>query len=401
MSKRIRLMIPLLVALFLLATAAANAESTSRKIVVFRAGVDAAAQRGAIQGVGGNSIKSLRLVNATVANLAPAAAAALARRAGVVRVEDDALAHAIAPAAPATAVPDVKPDRANGGKPKPTPTPAPQVTPWGITRIHADEAWGTSTGTGVKVAVIDTGISTSHPDLVVAGGVNEVNPAKSFNDDNGHGSHVAGIIAAKDNSLGVVGVAPDASLYAVKVLDRNGSGWVSDIIAGLDWSVANGMQVANMSLGTSSDVTSFHEAIISAYAAGLTIVAAAGNSGPASNSVEYPAKYSEVLAISAIDSSNSIASWSSNGPEVDLAAPGVSIYSTYKGSGYTTLSGTSMAAPHVTGTVALRLQIDTDKSPSHIASILKDNATWIQKPNLSSGQQGAGMVDAYKVVTAN
>jgi subtilisin family serine protease len=186
----------------------------------------------------------------------------------------------------------------------------------------------------------------------VKGGVNTINPRKNWNDDNGHGSHVAGTAAGLDNDIGVIGVGPAIDLYAIKVLDKNGSGFLSDVIEGIQWAIANGMQVINMSLGTSADIQSFHDAVIAAKNAGLVTVAAAGNSGGA---VIFPAAYPEAIAVSATDENNVIASWSSRGPEVDLSAPGVSIYSTYKGTGYATLSGTSMAAPHVTGSAALVL----------------------------------------------
>jgi hypothetical protein len=150
----------------------------------------------------------------------------------------------------------------------------------------------------------------------------------------------------------VIGVAPKASLYAVKVLGSNGRGWTSDVIAGIQWSRDNGMQVISMSLaGGYSE--SMETACSEADGAGIVVVAAAGNSGPGDNTVKYPAKYESVIAVSATDGTGAIASFSSRGPEVELAAPGVSIYSTYRGGGYATMHGTSMACPHVAGTAAL------------------------------------------------
>lgn len=382
--KRTKWLLVVLASLLALVSASsAAAEAPTRKIVVFKAGVHSTVQQAAVRTVGGSFLKQIGLVNATVAELSPTAAAALAARGDVVRVEDDAVAYA-------TAVADTK------AKPAPTPTMSAQQTPWGITRIGAPTAWNTTVGTGVKVAIVDTGISTSHPDLVVAGGVNTINPLKGFNDDNGHGSHVAGIVAASNNSSGVVGVAPGASLYAVKVLNRNGSGYISDIIEGLDWSISNGMDVVNMSLGTNSDVQTFHDAVVRVYNAGITLVAAAGNDGPGANSVDYPGAYSEVIGVAAIDRNNAMASWSSAGPQVDLAAPGVSIYSTYKGSSYATLSGTSMASPHVTGVVALRLQLHHGESPAKVAAALKGSADFLT--GIDSTRQGAGVVNAPKAV---
>ena len=229
-----------------------------------------------------------------------------------------------------------------------------QTVPWGITHVNAPTAHANGiTGTGVKVGIIDTGIDYTHPDLAAnyAGGTDFANNDNDPMDDNGHGTHVSGTVAAIDNTIGVLGVAPDVRLYGIKVLDRNGSGTFADVIAGIDWAAANGMQVINMSLGASVGSAGLQQACDNAYAAGVVICAAAGNDygGP----VNYPAKYSSVIAVSAIDSSDKLAFFSNQGPEVELAAPGVSVYSTYRGGGYATLDGTSMATPHVTGVAAL------------------------------------------------
>ncbi|MEK7067800.1 MAG: S8 family peptidase, partial [Patescibacteria group bacterium] len=218
----------------------------------------------------------------------------------------------------------------------------------------------------------------------------------------GHGTHIAGIIAAVDNTFGVVGVGPQISLYGVKVLNRNGSGYLSDVIEGLDWAIANGMQVINMSLGTSSDIQSFRDAVQRVNAAGIVQVAAAGNSGGA---VNFPGAYPEVIAVSATDNTNTIASWSSRGSEVDLAAPGVNIYSTYRGSKYATLSGTSMASPHVAGAAALVLtqtaKCDSDFngvcSPVEVQQRLENTAEDLGISGKDS-LYGAGLIDAQKAV---
>lgn len=290
--------------------------------------------------------------------------------------------------------------------PKPTPTPPPQILPWGIDRIDGELSWGTSTGYGVKVGVIDTGIDRTHPDLraIVMGGVSYVaGTAGDYNDDNGHGSHVSGTIAAQNNGIGVVGVAPNASLYAVKVLNSQGSGWCSDVLAGIDWSNAYRMNIITMSLGGCGG-QSIHDAIIRADNNGIVVVAAAGNSG---GSVGYPAAFPEVIAVTATDNSNNIASFSSRGPEVDFAAPGVSIYSTYKNGGYATLSGTSMAAPHVTGTVALLLatppgtydQNGNGKwDPIEVKNKLIASATDLGAPGWDP-LYGYGLVNAYGAVS--
>jgi subtilisin family serine protease len=253
--------------------------------------------------------------------------------------------------------------------------------------VQAPEAWQYSRGAGIKVCVVDTGIQKDHPDLAanIAGGRNFVRMGGSvdktkWNDDNGHGTHVSGTIAAIDNSIGVVGVAPLAKIYAVKVLDRNGSGYLSDVAAGIRECVIAGAHVISMSLGSSGDSSVLHDAVIYAKNAGKVIVAAAGNeSGP----VLYPAKYSEVWAISAVDKNLKFASFSNFGPEVDFAAPGVTVYSTVKGSGYAYFSGTSMATPHVAGIVALALSAQTN----HVVSQTING--------LSTDQQGYGFANAY------
>lgn len=292
----------------------------------------------------------------------------------------------------------------------PAPVQPAQTTPWGVDRVEADLAWASTTGGTVKVAVVDTGISTSHPDLVtnLSGGFNAISPNKSYNDDNGHGSHVAGIIGASANTIGVVGAAPDVDLYAVKVLSKSGSGWVSDIIEGIQWTVDHDIDVINMSLGASGYSLAFDLACQQALDAGVTIVAAAGNSGPDTGTVEYPAGFDGVIGVSATDSSDSIAWFSSRGAGVDFAAPGVGILSTYKGSGYATMSGTSMASPHVAGVVALVLttSVGTDDAdadgqwdPDEVAARLTRTAEDLGSTGADS-EYGAGLVRADLAVSA-
>jgi subtilisin len=368
----------------LLVSAPVMAQSTGaeRKIVVFQDWYgDAAAQAALLRAHGAQPIEALGLVKGMAAMLPPGVEKQLAARPEVRRVDVDAEVWALASV------------RARGGKPGGAVQP-PQQLPWGVDRIDAEWAWDASRGAGVNVAVIDTGIDGSHPDLLdnVKGGVNFVRKGwrppdpGAWADDNGHGTHVAGIIAAEDNDIGVVGVAPLASLYAVKVLNKSGSGYISDIIAGIEWAVDNGMDVANMSLGTNSDVQSFHDACDAAADAGLLLVAAAGNDGGA---VDYPGAYSSVIAVAATDVNDARASWSSYGPEVLLAAPGVSVLSTWKGGGYKTISGTSMAAPHVTGTLALNLSANLAASADDLPPTGYDVYT------------GYGLVDAEEAVTGS
>jgi minor extracellular protease Epr len=265
------------------------------------------------------------------------------------------------------------------GKPtQPQPPQPPQQITWGIARVKAPETWNNSTGKNVKIAVLDTGISNNHPDLTVSGGINLVGKSKNnkWNDDNGHGTHVAGIIAARNNSIGVIGVAPDAQLYAIKVLDAYGSGYISDIIEGIDWAVQNNMDIISMSLGTSSYSQALNDTTANAYKAGILLVAAAGNNGDGNlftDDVLYPAKFDSVIAVSAVDYNNIAPVWSADGAKIELAAPGVDIYSTWLNGGYANESGTSMAAPFVSGTAALIKSKNLSVAPQEIRNTLDYN----------------------------
>lgn len=237
---------------------------------------------------------------------------------------------------------------------------------WGISDIKAPVSWQSGlTGKGIKIAVIDTGIA-AHSDLSIAGGTNVISGSSTaaYADDNGHGTHVAGIIGGKGLNGGVKGVAPDASIYAVKALDAKGSGYTSDIIAGIDWAIENKIDIISMSFGCDQADISLQNAVDTAYKNGILVVAAAGNDGNAygtGTNVQYPAKYSSVIAVGAVDSTNKRAAFSSTGNEVEVSAPGVNIVSTYLNGLYAQMSGTSMAAPFVAGDLALLKQ----KYPSY------------------------------------
>jgi subtilisin family serine protease len=314
----------------------------------------------------------------------------------------DALAGLLAEPAVASVDPDVPvqlpPRAAAAGKGAPKPPAAPsQSTPWGVARVGAPAAWSISRGAGAAVAVVDTGIDETHPDLSgrVLLGPNFNNARKSSRDDNGHGSHVAGTIGAGDNGLGVVGVAPSCTLVAVKVLDRNGSGWLSDVVAGIDWAAANGAAVINLSLGSSADLQALKDSVDAAAAAGVVVCAAAGNDG--TDAPLYPAAYPSVLSVAATDAADAPAWFSSFGSTVDLAGPGVDVPSTYKDGGYATLSGTSMATPHVAGTAAL-LRADgrsADETRGLLLSTAGDlgDAGW-------DPYTGAGLVNAAGATSA-
>ena len=225
---------------------------------------------------------------------------------------------------------------------------------WGIEFCKIEEAWRQTTGTGIRVAVLDTGIS-EHPDL-------NWSPDLTFNcsmdptyidEKSGHGTHVAGIIGAKNNAFGVVGVAPDCILIPIKVLNNNGGGSYESIVSGIEKAIESKADIISMSLGSSSaPPDKVHQVIKKAADAGIIILAAAGNDGGVTN---FPARYEEVIAVAAIDENGDYATFTSGDDTVDSVAPGVGIYSTFLNQGYAKMSGTSQACPCVAGLCALAL----------------------------------------------
>lgn len=406
---------PALVILALLIASAARAQfcpldagETVQKIVACKQGVSSERCRELAQSVGCSVVRELPSINAIVIELpafrADAAETKLMRTFQVDLVETDKVVNwlkAVTVAPPAAApqfefgegVRDIL-KKISAIKPAAAPDPE---QPWGIRRVNAEAAWTSprGQGQGAIVAVIDTGISRSHPDLagVVLGGFNALDPKKpdAWDDDQGHGSHVAGTIAGRRDGKGVVGVAPLAKLYAVKVLDADGNGGYSSVIAGIEWAVKKGAKVANMSLGADEGSEALKRAVAAASKAGMTIVAAAGNGGGA---VGFPASYPETLAIGASDIKDAVAEFSSRGPEVDFIAPGVDVKSVKMEGGYEELSGTSMATPHVAGLAALAVARGAS-SPAAVRAMLRKAATPL--PGLPSITQGMGMIDAGKL----
>jgi subtilisin len=367
-----------------------------RKIVVFKKWYGQEADQDALlRNFGAVKVKRLNLINSQAVHLPPGVEKHLKRKNEILRIDEDLVITAV-----------FKRTKPKPKRPHP-PCKLPEKLPWGIQRIYADLVWEVTTGSMVKVAILDTGIDLNHPDLWrnIKGGINTLRPRKSANDDNGHGTHLAGTVAAIDNDFGVIGVGPEVYLYAVKVLDKKGEGWLSDLIDALDWCIENKMQVVNMSFGSLEGNQSFHDAIIRAHQAGITMVASAGSNGEDSGLIEYPAFYPETIAVSAIDEYDNFASFSSYGPQIDLTAPGVNILSTYRNAFYETMYGTSMSAAHVTGTVALILttspkwgyDLDGDRmwDPDEIRERLMDTA---ENLGLHPHQQGAGLVRASCVL---
>ncbi|OGJ55793.1 hypothetical protein A3D88_02180 [Candidatus Peribacteria bacterium RIFCSPHIGHO2_02_FULL_52_16] len=287
-------------------------------------------------------------------------------------------------------------------------TSPPQTLPTGIDRIDADVSPtaminGVDERVNADIAIIDTGVQKSHPDLNVFKQVRFTRELSS-DDRNGHGTHVAGTAAAKDNTVGVVGVAPGARIWSVKVLDRNGSGLLSDVVAGIDYVTANAasIEVANMSLGCECVSAAMDLAISRAVAAGVTVVVAAGNSAKDAATFS-PANHPDVLAVSAIadfnglpgggapatcrsDVDDSFANFSNFGAVVDIAAPGVCIRSTWKGSSYATISGTSMASPHAAGAAALYIAVSG--KPTDAAGVAAVRNALIAAGSVQSGSGG-------------
>ena len=253
---------------------------------------------------------------------------------------------------------------------------------WGLPRIHAPQGWELRRGSGnITIAILDSGVDLAQPDLVakLVSGYDFVNRDANPQDDFGHGTQVAGIAAASTNNLlGIAGVSWGAHIMPVKVLGSSGTGTYVNVAKGIHWATDNGAQVINLSLGGVSASDTLKEAVDYAVSHGVTLVASAGNSygGP----VFYPAAYNEVLAVAAVNKDLANASFSACGAQVDLAAPGVDIYSLQLGGGGTSGSGTSMSAPFVSGTAAILLGLEDNNAPSLVAQELKTTARDLAAP---------------------
>ncbi len=285
--------------------------------------------------------------------------------------------------------------------------------------IDAPEAWGYTTGSNtVIVAIVDTGIDTSHPEFS-----GRLLPGKHFfdngssdnnvSDDKGHGTHVAGIAAANgNNGTGVAGVAWGVKILPIKVLSSSGQGYTSDVVAGINWAVSNGAKVINLSMGSTNSNSSLQAAINNAYSHGILVVASAGNCGDQyypyngcsyQSQPSYPAAGSHVLAVAATDPNDDRASFSTVGSYVDVAAPGWDIYSTWPTSirdssgyysGYDWDSGTSMAAPFVTGLAALLYSRYPNYTPDQIAQAILQNADSVGGYSGHNSSFGCGRINA-------
>ncbi|MBD8035764.1 S8 family peptidase [Solibacillus sp. A46] len=245
---------------------------------------------------------------------------------------------------------------------------------WNLKAMDVQNGWNAGfTGKGVKIAIIDSGVA-NHSDLTVVGGASFV--GNSYEDDHGHGTHVAGIIVGKHNGIGVAGIAPNAEVYALKAIGKDGKGDVADVLKAIDWAIENKMHIINLSFGDLEYAKSLHEGVKKAADHGIMIVAASGNEGNDSgtgNTINYPARHDEVISVASINRQFKRSSFSGTGNTNDFAAPGEEIYSTYLNGQYATYNGTSMATPHITGVLALLME----QYPYATATELRDGLRYI------------------------
>lgn len=265
---------------------------------------------------------------------------------------------------------------------------------WGVKRINAPESWNIATGKNVKVGVIDTGINSRHPDLinVVVDGFDAIKGV-SYEDDNNHGTYVASVIAGRKNGVGVVGVAPDCMLCSIKVMGSDGRGYISDILDGCQWAIQKNLKVVNMSLGSDQSSIALSECIDHLASSGVNVIAATGNEGKLG--IFYPARNNVAICVGGSGTDNKRMSWSNYGSELKsngVLAPGDWIHVANRDGQWQRVSGTSIATPHVTGIVALLLEVGCDKTDI-IRKLIFDGASQSNNPDDFVGH---GVVNARK-----
>ncbi|CAM4435805.1 peptidase S8 [Paenibacillus tarimensis] len=272
---------------------------------------------------------------------------------------------------------------------------------WGLSAIKAPLAMdlvSSSALASVTIAVVDTGVARTHPDLAgsIVAGYDFVNRDSDANDDQGHGTHVAGIAAGiGNNRIGIAGVASGAKIMPIKVLNASGSGTSMNIVSGMRYAADRGADVLNLSLGSASSCSSaYQDAVNYVRSRGSVVVVASGNSNTA---VGSPANCAGTISVGSIDSSMTRSSFSNYGPTLDVTAPGGAIYSTYLSNSYRSLSGTSMAAPHVAGVAALMIAANSSLTPDQVESLLRQSATDAGASGYDS-YYGAGIVNAQRAV---
>ncbi|MCX7791937.1 MAG: S8 family peptidase, partial [Chloroflexaceae bacterium] len=271
---------------------------------------------------------------------------------------------------------------------------------WGLRAIQAPEAWTSTTGGPIVVAVLDSGVDGEHPDLAgkVLPGHNALNGGPDARDDNGHGTAVAGLIAANtNNDAGIAGLCWECRILPVKVVDARGIGNDASLAAGIRWAADNGARVINMSLGGEGDSRVLREAIDYAAGRGIVLVAASGNERQAGNPVTYPAAYPSVIAVGATGNGDTITGFSNTGDYLDLAAPGVGLWTTLPGGRYGPPNGTSFSSPYAAGTAALVLTQRPDLGWSDVGCILKASADDKGPPG-KDPEYGWGRLNAFRAV---
>lgn len=257
------------------------------------------------------------------------------------------------------------------------------------------------TGKGVSVAILDTGIDKDHKALRIKDGISFIENNVDFDDDNGHGTHLAGIIAAQYNNRGVAGIAPDVDLYAVKVLDSESNGKYSTVIRGIDWAIEHKIKIVLMSLGGTKKSTFFEDAMTKAYQKGVLLVSSAGNKRYIDDdTITYPAKFDSVIAVGALDKNDSRGFLSSKGAKLELMAPGTDILSTWNNGDYESDSGTSMAAAHVVGVSALLFERDPDLTNWKVREIMNKSAIPLGDP-FEYGNGKVSIKNSLKMIDTN
>ena len=264
------------------------------------------------------------------------------------------------------------------------------VVPWWAAQTGITECWNKGAdGKGVTIAVLDTGIDTTHPALKgsIVGAFDLTGSMSGPSDVNGHGTHCAGIVHV---------LAPEAKLLGVKVLGDQGSGYDDTIGKGIDLAVSKGAHVLSLSLGSPQPGQFSKAAIDRALAAGVVVICAAGNEGPANNTIGYPGAYPGVICVAAVDAQDTVAGFSSRGPRLDVSSYGVSIRSTYPGGRYATMSGTSMACPNVAGAVACLLS-QRKRTPAEMVKALQETAKDLSIPGRDTAT-GFGLIQPAKLL---
>jgi subtilisin family serine protease len=378
------------------ATPSATSSSVAATSIATDAGVVAAAQAAATkaQRAGASKVTVVALgqggrptlISAEAAD-AVSVALATSRHLPVVAVEVPSVVRALALPAAVSPDPRVK-------------------NQWALADYPFSSLWPCGRGAGVTVAVVDTGVQANHPDFSghVLPGISilsngQVQAGGGATDPNGHGTHVAGIIGAAENGIGIVGVAPQATILPVRVLGANGTGLSTDIAQGITWATDRGAAVVNLSLGSDIDSPSVDSAVAYAVAHGVVVVASAGNTGDTTGLPEYPGALDAVIAVAAVGRTGAIAPYSTQADYVDVAAPGTDILSTVPTSTWEKKSGTSMSAPHVSGLVALLIDARGPIAPATMRARLTSTAT-DAGPNGFDPAYGWGRVNPLAALTA-